>query len=345
MSSNRLDKDAKSNNLQLIRFFAAAIIIVTHAHPLAGRGTLDIIAKMSGSSMYIGPPMMYSFFIISGFLTAKSLLRKKAEVKAWPFIKARLIRLIPPLAFVVFACAILGVFVTTLSAKEYFTNTQTYKYLLNGVFILVHDLPGVFTGNVNMRTVNGGLWSMPVEFLCYILALVLYKLGWMKKKSILIVSPFVFAAAYFVIQFLPYELVTGIRSGLMFYLGILFYIFWDYVKFSTWLDVFAVAFIFATFALRVPYLGLYLFMPYVILSMSFGKRQVSDKLGKLGNYAFCEYLWGFPVQQTLVHLNGGSMNPYVNYALSIPIATVLAVGTYYLIEKPVMDRLIAHKKG
>ena len=54
-------------------------------------------------------------------------------------------------------------------------------YLLNSIMILVHNLPGVFCNNIN-TSVNGPLWTLPVEFLCYIMCYLAYKMHILSRK-------------------------------------------------------------------------------------------------------------------------------------------------------------------
>ena len=326
-----------------MRFIASIIVIVSHAHPLSD-GSRDLVTVMSGDTLYVGPYGLYPFFVFSGFLIAGSLLRKK-EVKAGPFFRARLVRLIPALAFTVFLCAILGVFFSTLSPAEYFKSGQTYKYLLNSIFIIVHDLPGVFTSNHYVSTVNGSLWTMCIEFLCYVACFVLYKLRWMEKKKLIILSPFVFAVCAVLIYILPHDIKTGVRAGMVFYIAILYYVFWEDLKFKPLYTAIAGVLVFVTMLLRISYVGIYVFFPYFLLSIAFSSHQCSSKLAKLGDYAYGIYLWGFPVQQAVISLAGGTMNAYLNYAISIPISIVLGMITYHFVEKPSSKLLIPKKAG
>ena len=70
-----------------------------------------------------------------------------------------------------------------------------------------------------------------------------------------------------------------------------------------------------------------LFFPYTMMTLWFGLAQCPKQIGKLGNYSYGIYLWGCPVQQTIVYLFGGSMNPYVNFIIAIPIAILLGIIT------------------
>ncbi len=60
---------------------------------------------------------------------------------------------------------VFGPLFSTLSPVDVF-NPQTYKYLLNGVLIMVHQLPGVFTNDPSGDVVNAAYGHF-VEFICY----------------------------------------------------------------------------------------------------------------------------------------------------------------------------------
>mgnify|MGYP001105341616 CR=1 FL=1 len=56
-------------------------------------------------------------------------------------------------------------------------------YLLNIVFVLRHNLQGVFIHNNFDATVNGSLWTLLVEFVCYIGCYFGWKVGLTKQKA------------------------------------------------------------------------------------------------------------------------------------------------------------------
>ncbi len=65
-----------------------------------------------------------------------------------------------PKLFVVVTTLCLAHYSPTLSPAEYFTNPQTYKYLLNGALIMVHQFARVFTNNPSGDMVNAALWTL-----------------------------------------------------------------------------------------------------------------------------------------------------------------------------------------
>ena len=54
---------------------------------------------------------------------------------------------------------------------------------MNSVFIPIHNLPGVFEKNIYPNVVNGALWTMPVELVCYFVCLMMYKLQLLNEKK------------------------------------------------------------------------------------------------------------------------------------------------------------------
>lgn len=73
---------------------------------------------------------------------------------------------------VVILSAILLVFFSKLSAKNYFTNIDFYRYLIANLSTLnfIHPtLPGVFEGLALGGSVNGSLWTIKVELGFYVI--------------------------------------------------------------------------------------------------------------------------------------------------------------------------------
>lgn len=138
---------SRVNNLNFMRFIAALMVIVSHCYSVVlGGDAGSYLLKLTGDRLSPGGVSVGVFFLFGGFLIARSCEHYPEPKK---FFSARVLRLFPELLFVVILTAfVLGPILSTLSPAEYFTNPQTYKYLLNGVLIMVHQLPGVFTNTL-----------------------------------------------------------------------------------------------------------------------------------------------------------------------------------------------------
>ena len=323
----------KSENLQIVRFIAAIMVVISHSFNLStGSLANEWGLVLTNGQFTMGAMAVSVFFLCGGYLIAMSMEKAKTGAK---YFEARLIRLLPPLFFVTLLVTLLGGLLTTLSPIDYYTSVNTWKYMLNSVFVLTHNLPGVFEGNVLNATVNGALWTLPVEFICYILCFIAYKLGFMNKKRFPWSIPLVCigsAAVWYVGGIIP--LVREVvRPVLLFYIGMGYWIYREHIKLNVKYMAFAIIGLFVLFFLNMGFLAKLLFFPYIMMTLWFGCKQCSSKIGKLGNYSYGIYLWGFPIQQTIIHFFGGEMNSYVNFLIAIPITIVFGIITYELSER------------
>jgi peptidoglycan/LPS O-acetylase OafA/YrhL len=122
------------------------------------------------------------FFALSGFLVAGSLVRTRT---LGGFLGLRAIRIFPALAVETFLSAlILGVLLTSLPLKEYFSNVLFFRYFLNILGEPQFHLPGVFE-DLPTTKVNGQLWTVPFELFCYLALAGLAILGAAKRRFII----------------------------------------------------------------------------------------------------------------------------------------------------------------
>ena len=107
------------NNFTLLRIAAAVAVIVTHCYDLQ---RLEDIAYRS-TGFRFGVWAVDVFFVISGYLVLTSFERRKDVVA---FVRARALRILPGLwVMLIVTTIILGLFFTTLPAKEFFADFRT----------------------------------------------------------------------------------------------------------------------------------------------------------------------------------------------------------------------------
>ena len=253
-------------------------------------------------------------------------------------------RLFPELLFVVILTAfVFGPLFSTLSPAEYFTNPQTYKYMLNGVLIMVHQLPGVFTNNPSGDVVNAALWTLPVEFICYILCFISYKLTKFDKKKFLLLSVpvFVLAAVYYV-KFSPLQL-SVVRAVLLFYLGVLIWVFRDHVAISPVLGLTSIVLWFVMVFRGIDNLAMLTVFPVACFCLAYGMGNHFSTFGTKFELSYGIYLWAFPIQQVLVQFFP-AWHPYVNALVAALLATCGAFVNHFVIAVPLGKYLKEHRK-
>lgn len=117
----------RDNNFNLIRLLAALAVMVSHSFALAlGGGSFEPFRSSLGMSP--GMIAVDVFFATSGFLVTASLLSRRNPIE---FIRARGLRIFPGLLVVLaLTVFVLGPVFTSLPLSTYFTEWETYRYLV-----------------------------------------------------------------------------------------------------------------------------------------------------------------------------------------------------------------------
>lgn len=278
------------------------------------------------------------FFIISGFLVSASYENAKG---LFSYLKKRIFRIFPGFfSVLVLSALVLGPLVTTLPLREYFSDAATWRYL-KSVFLypLYWNLPGVFEQNLYSSSVNGSIWTIPYQFGFYILLGVLGFLGLLRYKKVNLSLFAVFVCAYLtsdnlfpnVTHFLGIPLKEWLYLGMYFTAGMAAYAFRDRIELSRRGAITCLTLLLFAWIAEEYYLSVSVFGTYLILYLGYCTKPVHFSLAKL---SFGIYIYAFPVQQLFTHLFGGSMSPYLNMLLSVPIVLLLAWLSDRLIETP-----------
>lgn len=337
-------KREKENNFAVIKFVAAILVIFSHAFPIAlGSKKVDPISHFTGGQISLGNFAVCIFLLISGFFITKSMIKVG---KGWPFLKKRIMKIVPPLFLVVFFTAFLiGPFVTNVSFVKYITDPSPYMYVIkNTILWTEHHIIGVFTNQVYFESINGSLWTLPVEFLCYIGCLLAYQLKLLKKERLKYTVPI--AAIVILFQGKISRMVPIVGSVLplilFFYIGMLIYVYKDKIKLTSvgfWIML--TISIVSVFLKIYPYTK-YLCLPYLIFYIGYYLKYWKNKGSFIFELSYEIYLLAFLVQQLVCFAFGGEMNPYLNFLIS----TVLVLLLSYPMSKcnQVFVRLLTSKR-
>jgi peptidoglycan/LPS O-acetylase OafA/YrhL len=281
------------------------------------------------------------FFIISGFLVCDSWIRKPNLIS---FLSSRILRVIPALvAVVLISIFIIGTVFTALSIPDYFSSPITHRYFQNiTMYRLYYILPGIFVDNPLKEEINASLWTLPYEFTCYLVLLVMGLCSVLKNKY---ASLLFFVAAFlirifffepvreFVIPVIGIDMERFYDLLLLFLSGTMFYQFREKIPFHffPFTLILVISFLFRETD-AAPFLYLFT-IPYMIFFVAFAKTGALCKIGKYGDFSYGIYLWAFPVQQTIVHFAKGNISLIVMIVLSLIFTFVLGMWSWHCIEK------------
>jgi peptidoglycan/LPS O-acetylase OafA/YrhL len=335
------DNKPRENSFDAIRLIAALFVFHSHQFVLSGRPE-DHVPWLNTSLSGIG---VATFFAISGYLVTKSAVRNPNLLS---FYWNRVVRIMPGLTANVLFLLAIGAAVTTLPLSEFLRSPVTLEFLHNNLLLAFNDpryvLPGAFEGNVE-RGLNGSLWTLPYEIALYIVMglvlcaarskparLTVAMIGFVVCFTILVVKTQVPSFSY-VLDVWNVLLVEmfGI-SGMMFMLGILIALA-DDLRHSFMISA-AAAFVLYW---GIPQLaGAYIFLAATVILIGESPYLKLPKF--LGDCSYGLYLYGFPVQQLLVHL-WGREHFWARYAVGLMICFALAILSWKLLERPALHYL------
>lgn len=323
------------DNFLLLRLVAAALVIYGHAPAISGGGPVDLFIWL-GWDIYSGLLGVATFFFVSGYLVTGSWLRRRNLVA---FGWARLLRIVPALLLCLVVCAFaIGALVTTHAASDYYADPETLRYVTQNAKLrygMAWTLPGVFTDNP-MPTVNGSLWTLPIELRLYVWVAVIGALGIAQRRWLFnIVAIGLLAVGSVDIAHIPLLRAAPETDRLagLFLLGALCQVNRDRIRVHGGI---AVAIAALAWLVRDTPLYPWLFalaLGATVFWLAYRTRWTG--YNRFGDYSYGLYLWGFPVQQ-LVHSAWPSLGALGNAAVSLPLALACGVLSWHAIEQPAL---------
>lgn len=337
-------KESRNNNFTMIRLIATVFVFAGHMGVLLG----------------MQPPLLGSFpvhelgvgilFLISGYLITMSWLSDPDPLR---YGIRRFFRLWPPFAVMIFIMVfVTGPLLSNLGVQEYFQSS--YKsYLLNLRFYIVYSQPGVFSNLPYPNTINGSLWTMPVEASLYILTpflLTVLRVKNHSRKSFYLTASLTAASIIFDIYlrifctdirpvFYGTDLIAAYHLIVFYMIGILY----TYKEVRKYLNIqlgcvlMCLLLLFQFSVTSLQYLLLYVILPYFVFSFVFAANPIFCKMERRMELSYGIYLYGFFFQQCIVSLNQRyEMNlSYLEaFVLSALPTLAAAVLSYFLVEKP-----------
>jgi peptidoglycan/LPS O-acetylase OafA/YrhL len=363
------DQNGVGPGFDALRIVLAFSVLFVHCNLWRPAGPdLDLLPLVDGlpiPTWAFTTAIVPLFFALSGFLVAGSA----ESLSLRDFITNRALRIVPALAVEIILCSlILGPLVTDVSLATYLQDPQFHRYFLNMFGWIQYELPGVFKTNPQSDYVNGSLWTVPHEISVYIVLAVSIYCGVFQRRTLLlcgVVLLFVTAIAVHAakaaglsfpgLDFLSTVFVTRGAARLVpvFFVGVLLYRYRDRIPFNGAIAAIAATLyvaatcLFTRETLLAP-IGVMLTAPlygYIIawigLSPRFALRGKSIgviPIGLLaaGDYSYGIYLYGYPMQQTLIHVFPGVWNTAGLFLASGTVVMAFAIFSWHTIERPVL---------
>jgi peptidoglycan/LPS O-acetylase OafA/YrhL len=308
---------SRCNGFDAFRLILAAGVTAFHSFTI----THGSVAGMPETIQAVARLILPAFFTLSGYLVAGSLSRCASLQE---FLLLRLLRLLPALSVVVAATAlILGPLLTNLALQDYFEDPLLPAYFHNIWAEPRFHLPGLFSDNPRPGVVNGSLWTIQLEAVCYaMLAGIALLRAW--ATGLLIAGIGVFLVN-------PWAL-TSPELFISFALGALLFRGAQYVPHHPLPGVISLA---AAFWLALDVTR----VSFVPLPLSYGVLWLALRRIRFirADYSYGVYLTAYPLEQSVTAVLPG-IAWWMELALAFPLALAGAALLWHGVEKPLLSR-------
>lgn len=354
----------KQNKIQInvVRLLLAVLVVFSHTFPLGGFGSDPLIIGALGVSgtVSFGTFAVAGFFSLSGFLVTRSaIVNDPGE-----FILARFLRVWPGyfVSLLVSGFMVLPaiLIIQGTLTPEYFQpqSSSVYSYVMRNALLPLNLQWDILGGPVEVPypgSINGSLWTLPLEVRAYAVALLLVLLGSkLGTKRVFVTSV---AALGFLIVFknLNQDLVAtlfpefiNLELLFVFLAGGLFAVLGEGLKVDRKAVFIAFGFLVLGISIHNASLAVIFLSPMALLLPWFaGLWKKSVPKFFLNDYSFGTYIFAFPIQQ-LVAASHLFSNPVAFFLFSLAATLLLAALSWHLIEKPSLNlrkRLSGHRSG
>ena len=328
----------RENNFDFVRVVAAICVIFSHQYALSGLPEPSVFSGIS-----FGLFGVILFFTISGFLVAKSW---DADPHVVRFGVKRLLRIWPAFAVAITLTAlVLGPVVSTLPVHDYYFDWRVKDYFNNLAFSLRDELPLAFVGNALPISINGSLWTIPLEVKLYAALGILGVAGLLRQRWIITLLTLAVVFMYAVVEPRGDRIVNGLlwsqeqrlllEFGLFFFAGVVFHKFGIHVTRRRALSALALCWMAAgiAYAYNRPLLSLLLVVPVATLVIGTASTRYVRRAARFGDISYGLYLYAFPVQQTLIWLYKDRLSWSALLVLVLITTFGLAFASWHLVEK------------
>ncbi len=349
----------KSNNIGLLRLCFACLVIVGHAPEMVdgNRGREPLTALFH--TLSLGELSVDAFFLLSGYLITKSMVRTGRLV---PFIERRVLRIYPAFA----TAYLLSVFVLgPLVGAEIWADlpkTAVKLILLREPAEYSGQFPGLHTYN----SLNSSLWTISHEFHCYLVVALLGVIGMLQRRwAILALTVLLVGAAVLatfpilaaplshlddnaMVRFLFGRPRDVVRLVPIFMVGACWFLFEAEMRtYVTAGSALVCTLICCGMLYQNPHfaeLGLTLFGGAALYWIAFeSKIGALQRINDRWDISYGTYLYGWPIAITMVWRFPG-VSPLTVAVVTLPLALLAGAASWWGLEKRTKD-LVRSKSG
>jgi peptidoglycan/LPS O-acetylase OafA/YrhL len=341
---------APQNCFDLLRLLFAGMVLWVHARLIGGFG-IDWITASSRGQVNLGEVGVLGFFSISGFLVAASYSRSRS---GWSYLRRRILRIFPAfyanllITALVIAPVICLLATGGLSAYPWLGPDGAFHYIVVNAGLQIRAWK--IGSPPNPDALNGALWSLALEFVCYLAVLVIGLCGALKGQRIYLLLLTVGLCAFYWVRLVlggaPYPLVpTFVALGPMqfvvaFGVGACGWSFRDLLP-PDW----RIALLLGIVLLLLAKFGGWELGAPVLLSLFVLHLAHSFSLRLHHDISYGIYIYHFPVAKLLVTLPFFSKSFTLFLTANVMLTLPLAIFSWWCVERHFLHKAPARQAG
>jgi peptidoglycan/LPS O-acetylase OafA/YrhL len=325
----------KANAIGFLRLTFALFVVIGHVYPLGGLGT-DPISLVSGRQEQLNSIGLWGFFVLSGYLIASSSERSGTILR---FMWHRVLRIFPGYWVCLTVTAfVFGSLMWTLEHGELssFLSIDPLSYVISNAALYIRQpgLPGLLVDQPLAYYLNGSLWTLLPEFVCYIVLGIAGFLGWLRPRVALAVFVTLVVLAFF---------KSDQRTFTYFAAGVAAYMWRDRLNLADG----RLALIASGWLLASVVLGLYWWLgivPLAYLVLFAAARLPFRDVGRKFDLSYGVYIYAFPTQQLLGLAGVPTLGVAPYFVATLSVVLPLALASWVLVESPALRLKGFHPK-
>ncbi len=344
----------RANNFDFLRLVLAILVIFSHSYPLLrGDNTTEPFIRLSGGQLTGGGLAVAGFFILSGYLITKSWFQ---SARLGDYLRRRVLRIYPGFLATAAFCALVVGPVAADRPLDYWRDFSPWQFTKMALTLKGVAVPPVF-GTIPLHAVNGSLWTIRIEFVCYIGVAALGLAGALRRPALVFLAFLGCISLYGLLlhhgfqirgdQYAWFDARLGLLLSLIscFLAGMLFYLYRDRITYSASLfaaSVLGLAVLAALPGLKCLPLAIPVLGGYTFFYLGFLPVRRLQGFARRGDLSYGTYLYAFPIQQLTLFYLGTGLHPLALFLIATPLTAILATMSWTFVEKPFM-RLKAPK--
>jgi peptidoglycan/LPS O-acetylase OafA/YrhL len=339
--------NASRNKFNALRLFLALLVVISHSFLIYGLQNEPEV-RIGDFNLTLGSMAVAVFFFLSGYLVTQS-----ATLNSFSgFVFSRFMRVYPAYFLVLVVSGFLLVPLVLIAQDslnpESFLPDSFFYLIKNSYFptILSQDIQNVFLytpfgKEQGISSINGALWTIPLEVRCYGVIALMYLVRRSKRKFVLIAFALSIFTTLVLIQFeylfLGDKILWSLVLAFQFSIGGIFHLFFSQHEIKP-----KMVFLFFIFVILMFNLGEFFFLvfglPLFVISIFLSILNIRTNFSRIfkNDVSYGIYLYGWPVAQVFSFYS--SQLHFIFYVVFVVVVTfVFAIASWKIVELPALE--------